>query len=80
MRKKMKVTIAPTTSDPGLWRDLVAFWICGLCNNFGYIVMLTAAHDIISDLSGKADVAPVIETNVSILFNFKLQCIVDANM
>lgn len=35
----------------GLWRDLTAFWIFGLCNNFGYIVMLTAAHDIIADLA-----------------------------
>lgn len=28
--------------DPGLWRDLGAYWIFGLCNNFGYVVMLTA--------------------------------------
>ncbi|CRL01715.1 CLUMA_CG014931, isoform A [Clunio marinus] len=38
--------------DPGLWRDLVAYWMFGLCNNFGYVVMLTAAHDIINELSG----------------------------
>lgn len=30
------------------WRDLVAFWIFGLCNNYGYVVMLTAAEDIIN--------------------------------
>lgn len=29
------------------WRNLVAFWILGLCNNYGYVVMLTAANDII---------------------------------
>ena len=29
------------------WRNLTAFWILGLCNNFGYVVMLTAAHDIL---------------------------------
>ena len=29
------------------WRDLLAFWILGLCNNYGYIVMLSAAHDIL---------------------------------
>lgn len=34
--------------DKQLWRDLVAFWILGLCNNFGYVVMLSAAHDIIA--------------------------------
>uniref|UniRef100_A0A336K9I5 Battenin n=1 Tax=Culicoides sonorensis TaxID=179676 RepID=A0A336K9I5_CULSO len=41
--------------DTGLWRDLVAYWILGLCNNFGYVVMLTAAHDIIHDLSNGGD-------------------------
>lgn len=29
-------------------RDLISFWILGLCNNYGYVVMLTAAMDIIS--------------------------------
>jgi len=29
------------------WRNLVAFWILGLCNNYGYVVMLSAAHDIL---------------------------------
>lgn len=29
-------------------RDLMSFWILGLCNNYGYVVMLTAAIDIIS--------------------------------
>ncbi|XP_012280291.1 battenin [Orussus abietinus] len=31
------------------WRNLVAFWILGLCNNYGYVVMLSAAHDILKD-------------------------------
>lgn len=30
------------------WKDLIAFWIFGLCNNYGYVVMLTAAEDIIN--------------------------------
>ncbi|KAJ8981481.1 hypothetical protein NQ317_007007 [Molorchus minor] len=30
-------------------RTLVAYWILGLCNNYGYVVMLTAASDIIAD-------------------------------
>lgn len=33
--------------DTGLWRDLIAFWFLGLSNNYGYVVMLSAAHDII---------------------------------
>lgn len=39
--------------DTGIWRDLTAYWVLGLCNNFGYVVMLTAAHDIIQDLGGE---------------------------
>lgn len=34
-------------ADRSVWRDLVAFWILGLCNNYGYVVMLSAAQDII---------------------------------
>lgn len=38
------VAIEPSIpKDKGLWRDLTAYWIFGLCNNFGYVVMLTAA-------------------------------------
>jgi hypothetical protein len=34
--------------DEGKWRNLVGFWILGLCNNYGYVVMLSAAHDILA--------------------------------
>uniref|UniRef100_A0A5F9DTN7 Battenin n=1 Tax=Oryctolagus cuniculus TaxID=9986 RepID=A0A5F9DTN7_RABIT len=30
------------------WRNAAGFWILGLCNNFSYVVMLSAAHDILS--------------------------------
>uniref|UniRef100_A0A914HF81 Battenin n=1 Tax=Globodera rostochiensis TaxID=31243 RepID=A0A914HF81_GLORO len=30
-----------------LARNLLAFWLLGLCNNFGYVVMLSAAKDIL---------------------------------
>lgn len=30
-------------------RANIAYFIFGICNNFGYVVMLTAAADIISD-------------------------------
>lgn len=36
------------SKDKGLWRDLTAYWILGLCNNYGYVVMLSAAYDIIA--------------------------------
>lgn len=39
--------------DKGLWRDLVAYWILGLCNNYGYVVMLSAAYDIIARFGTK---------------------------
>ncbi|XP_969480.1 battenin-like [Tribolium castaneum] len=35
------------------WRALISFWIFGLCNNYGYVVMLTAAADIIFTSGGK---------------------------
>lgn len=37
--------------DAGRWRDLTAYWLLGLCNNYGYVVMLSAAHDIISRIN-----------------------------
>lgn len=40
-------TEVPVVRDKGLWRDLIAFWFLGLSNNYGYVVMLSAAHDII---------------------------------
>lgn len=30
------------------WKNAIGFWILGLCNNFSYVVMLSAAHDILS--------------------------------
>ncbi|KAA0705509.1 Battenin Protein CLN3 [Triplophysa tibetana] len=29
------------------WRNCIGFWLLGLCNNFGYVVMLSAANDIL---------------------------------
>uniref|UniRef100_A0A4X2KPQ8 Battenin n=1 Tax=Vombatus ursinus TaxID=29139 RepID=A0A4X2KPQ8_VOMUR len=31
------------------WRNLIGFWLLGLCNNFSYVVMLSAAHDILKN-------------------------------
>lgn len=30
------------------WRNTLSFWILGMCNNYGYVVMLSAAIDIIN--------------------------------
>lgn len=34
---------------------LASFWILGLCNNFGYVVMLSSAHDILKSKSSVPD-------------------------
>uniref|UniRef100_A0A673VLL4 Battenin n=1 Tax=Suricata suricatta TaxID=37032 RepID=A0A673VLL4_SURSU len=40
---------SPLLDRPGaLWKNAVGFWLLGLCNNFSYVVMLSAAHDILS--------------------------------
>lgn len=30
------------------WHELISFWIFGLCTEFGYVVMICAAYDILS--------------------------------
>nr|CAD7596524.1 unnamed protein product [Timema genevievae] len=40
------------------WRNLVAYWLLGLCNNYGYVVMLSAAHDILSQNFNTNTVVP----------------------
>ncbi|XP_076047498.1 CLN3 lysosomal/endosomal transmembrane protein, battenin isoform X2 [Oratosquilla oratoria] len=38
------------------WRNLFAYWMLGLTNNFAYVIMLSAAHDILSkDFHGGGD-------------------------
>ncbi|CAI4230137.1 unnamed protein product [Auanema sp. JU1783] len=34
-------------------RNVVAFWFFGLCNNYGYVIMLSAAEDIMDDQQHK---------------------------
>lgn len=38
----------PAVHDIHKWRNTLAFWFLGLCNNYGYVVMLSAAIDIIN--------------------------------
>jgi battenin len=46
------------------WRNLIGFWIIGLCNNFPYVIMLSAAYDIIHKIEGNPD-APSNVTSAS---------------
>ncbi|RVE69010.1 hypothetical protein OJAV_G00073600 [Oryzias javanicus] len=38
-------------------RNWAGFWILGLCNNFAYVVMLSAAHDILTKQESKNSTA-----------------------
>lgn len=53
--------------DPGRFRDLLAYFILGVCNNFGYVVMLSAAHDIIKSLDLNHSVS-VAELHISKIY------------
>ncbi|CAI9556994.1 unnamed protein product, partial [Staurois parvus] len=44
---KEEGSAAPQAETGSHWRNLAAFWLLGLCNNFAYVVMLSAAHDIL---------------------------------
>ncbi|XP_043372970.1 battenin isoform X3 [Dermochelys coriacea] len=54
----------PLPAHATCWRNLAGFWLLGLCNNFAYVVMLSAAHDILShqealDIHGTTQTPPV---------------------
>lgn len=38
--------VANIVVKPKIW-TMVSFWILGICNDFGYVVMLSSAHDIL---------------------------------
>ncbi|XP_054708733.1 battenin-like [Uloborus diversus] len=40
-------TEPPPEETPEKYRNLLAFWILGVCNNFGYVIMLSAAFDLL---------------------------------
>lgn len=39
---------ASSVHDVHKWRNTLSFWVLGMCNNYGYVVMLSAAIDIIN--------------------------------
>ncbi|KAK2587180.1 hypothetical protein KPH14_002928 [Odynerus spinipes] len=47
------------------WRNLIAFWILGMCNNYGYVVMLSAAHDILDSRFGTSNATTESSNNVT---------------
>ncbi|XP_060946002.1 battenin isoform X1 [Limanda limanda] len=40
------------------WRNWSGFWMLGLCNNFAYVIMLSAAHDILKKQESHNTTAP----------------------
>ncbi|XP_029363967.1 battenin isoform X2 [Echeneis naucrates] len=50
------------------WRNWTGFWLLGLCNNFAYVVMLSAAHDILKKQESENATAP---TPASVGSNFQ---------
>ncbi|GMT27814.1 hypothetical protein PFISCL1PPCAC_19111, partial [Pristionchus fissidentatus] len=46
-------------------RNLIAFWLFGLCNNYAYVIMLSAAGDIIDQQTG-VQTTPKNDTNVCV--------------
>uniref|UniRef100_A0A673IRX1 Battenin n=1 Tax=Sinocyclocheilus rhinocerous TaxID=307959 RepID=A0A673IRX1_9TELE len=40
------------------WRNWIGFWLLGLCNNFAYVVMLSAAHDILQKQESQNTTTP----------------------
>lgn len=43
-------------NDPQVWRDILAFWILGLGCEFGYFVVISAAHDILQGFEENSNV------------------------
>ncbi|ROL49430.1 Phosphoribosyl pyrophosphate synthase-associated protein 2 [Anabarilius grahami] len=42
------------------WRNWIGFWLLGLCNNFAYVVMLSAAHDILQKQESQNTTTPAV--------------------
>ncbi|XP_008328819.1 battenin isoform X2 [Cynoglossus semilaevis] len=51
------------------WRNWSAFWILGLCNNFSYVVMLSAAHDILKKQESQQNATQTSSAEVSVGWN-----------
>lgn len=46
-------------NDPQHWREFLAFWILGLTTEFGYVVIVCAAHDILHGFGHSSNVISV---------------------
>uniref|UniRef100_A0A8C1NTI2 Battenin n=1 Tax=Cyprinus carpio TaxID=7962 RepID=A0A8C1NTI2_CYPCA len=67
------------TADSGRqrWRNWIGFWLLGLCNNFAYVVMLSAAHDILQKQESHNTTTPTPApngTNTEIIKSSRYDC------
>uniref|UniRef100_A0A8C1XI40 Battenin n=1 Tax=Cyprinus carpio TaxID=7962 RepID=A0A8C1XI40_CYPCA len=59
------------------WRNWIGFWLLGLCNNFAYVVMLSAAHDILQKQESHNTTTPTPApngTNTEIIKSSRYDC------
>lgn len=43
-------------SDTQMWRNVIAYWLLGLTTEFGYVLIISAAHDILQSFSSNSNV------------------------
>lgn len=43
-------------SDSKLWRNVMAYWLLGLTTEFGYVLIISAAHDILQSFGTDSNV------------------------
>ncbi|XP_051571336.1 battenin-like isoform X2 [Myxocyprinus asiaticus] len=59
------------------WRNCIGFWLLGLCNNFAYVVMLSAALDILKKQESQNTTVPTLApdlNNVDIRNSSRYDC------
>lgn len=64
--------IKNVNKDQQLWRDILAYWILGLCTEFGYVVIISAAHDILHRFEAPKVWMPFINNNKNVFIHFNL--------
>lgn len=46
--------------DKQMWRNVIAYWLLGLTTEFGYVLIISAAHDILQSFGNNANVKNLI--------------------
>lgn len=46
-----KIEVPEKFIDEGRWRDITAYWILGASNNYGSVVLVCAAYDIMTRIN-----------------------------